>query len=97
VWAVPEEVPEALAALTNSNPQYVLWDGKSNQVQATNNLQGHFRRVFREAGIDNGHSHRFRDTAAAEWLKPKEVSLWQVSKLLGYTNTIRPRSITLHG
>ncbi len=83
---VPEEVVEALAAVTNSNPKYIFWDGVSDLVQATNNLQGHFRRVFDEAGINDGHSHRLRDTAAVEWLKSKKVSLWQVSKLLGHTN-----------
>lgn len=41
--------------------------------------------MFKEAGIVNGHSHRFRDTFAVALLE-KGNSIETVSRLLGHTS-----------
>ncbi len=48
------------------------------------NVDGLLRRVFRRAGIEAGHAHRFRDTFAVRLLE-KGASLYDVAKLLGIT------------
>ena len=48
------------------------------------NLDGLLRRIFRRAGIEGGHAHRFRDTFAVRLLE-KGASLYDVAKLLGIT------------
>lgn len=66
--AIPPEVAEALADVANGDPKYVFWTGASVPRTVTTNFQNDLRKVFDEAGIPDGHSHRFRDTAAVEWL-----------------------------
>jgi len=44
---------------------------------------GRLSRIFKLAGIPNGHAHRFRDTFAVE-LRLSSVPLERVSILLGH-------------
>lgn len=62
-----------------------FWTGKSNLMSAGKNWQRAFRRLFKHAGITEGHPHRFRDTFAVELLQ-KGVSLDMVSILLGHSS-----------
>ena len=81
--------PEVLDALKKipSNGEYYFWSGVSKQTTVVCVWSGAFHRLFRRAGIPDGHSHRFRHTFAARLLE-KGVSMENLSKLLGH-RTIR--------
>ena len=91
---LPQSVAETLDGVTNdygwgrglNRVNYVFWDGTSPKA-ACRSYWGAFKTIFEKAGIEGGHPHRFRDTFAVECLKSRRVSLWQLSKLLGHTNT----------
>ena len=80
---IPETVAEALRAVPHKNPQYFFWSGRSKVQAAASVWRKRLAKVFRAAGIKNGHPHRFRDTFAVGLLE-KGVSLETVSVLLGH-------------
>lgn len=82
---IPPFVAEALTTVVNGNPRYVFWTGESLGDTVAKNYQEAFRKLFKQAKIEDGHPHRLRDTAAVEWLK-KGISLFEVSRLLGHTS-----------
>jgi integrase len=84
---IPDEVAELLAKVVNGNPKYVFWNGTSLPDSVAKDYQAALRKIFAEAKIVDGRSRRFRDTAAVEWLKSRQLGLFEVSKLLGHTNT----------
>ena len=56
----------------------------------TNNLDRALRRLWKRAGVDQGHAHRFRDTFAVRLLA-NGASLYDVAKLLGTTVAVAER------
>jgi len=80
---IPDEVAELLAKVVNGNPKYVFWNGTSLPDSVAKDYQAALRKIFAEAKIVDGRSRRFRDTAAVEWLKSRQLGLFEVSKLLG--------------
>ncbi|MGB8848082.1 MAG: site-specific integrase, partial [Candidatus Acidiferrales bacterium] len=83
VWCpLPPFVLEALEAVTGNGP-YMFWSGESNPKSCVGNWQRSLKRLFRLAGVPDGHAHRFRDTFAVELLL-SGVPLERVSILLGH-------------
>ncbi len=73
------------AAPLNRNKDYFFWTGISTLPAAASLWRKRIADVFEEAGIVNGHTHRFRDTFAVALLE-KGNSIETVSRLLGHTS-----------
>jgi len=83
VWCpLPPFVVESLEAIQGSGA-YMFWTGESNPKSCVGDWQRSLRRLFRLAGVPDGHAHRFRDTFAVELLLAG-VPLERVSVLLGH-------------
>jgi integrase/recombinase XerD len=80
-------VADALRAVIplNRNKAYFFWTGESKLPAAVSNWRKRIADVFTEAGIVNGHTHRFRDTFAVGLLE-KGATIENVSRLLGHTS-----------
>lgn len=76
---IPPVVEAALGALGSSGRFF--WTGQ-NLRSAVANWSRTLRTVFSLANVSNGHSHRFRDTAACGWLA-SGLSVEEVATLLG--------------
>ena len=64
---------------------YFFWTGESKVESATGDWQRALKGVFKEAGIPDGHPHRFRDTFAVDLLQAA-VPMERVSVLLGHSS-----------
>jgi integrase/recombinase XerD len=82
---IPTEVATELLAVPNSNPRYFFWSGKGKEKSIAGKFTNQLRKVFDKAGIEDGHAHRFRDTAAVELLKAG-VDIRDVQKFLGHSS-----------
>lgn len=82
---LPKFVASALRAVRHKHPQYFFWTGESKLPAAISVWRKRLAKVFTDAKIENGHSHRFRDTFAVSLLQ-SGVSLEDVSVLLGHQN-----------
>lgn len=84
VWVpLPDFVIEALNSFEPMNKTYFFWSGASSRDGVARTYMTRLNRVFKLAGIPNGHAHRFRDTFAVELLLAG-VPLERVSVLLGH-------------
>ncbi len=83
---LPPAVMDALAKAVHTSNLRPFWSGQGDPRSATKDWQRSLRRLFKLAGIENGHAHRFRDTFACRLLV-KGVPLGEVSILLGHSNT----------
>jgi len=61
-----------------------LFPTRTGKKDFEQTIDAKLRRIFRAAGIQNGHAHRFRDTFAVRLLE-KGATLYDVSKLLAIT------------
>ena len=80
--------PELQAALDRITPNaagYYFWSGESEITTATDNWRRRFEQVFKRAGIEGAHPHRFRDTFAVDLLL-RGVPIDQVSIVLGHSS-----------
>jgi integrase/recombinase XerD len=80
--------PELRAALEVIQPNaagYYFWSGASEIATAADNWRVRFAQIFKRAGIQGGHPHRFRDTFAVDLLL-RGVPIDQVSLLLGHSS-----------
>lgn len=84
---IPREVGKELLAVLNGSPKYFFWSGAGKPKSAVSYFQKLLQLVFTRAGITDGHSYRFRDTAAVELLKAG-VDIRKVSKFLGHTSVV---------
>jgi integrase/recombinase XerD len=82
---LPDFVVTALEAVPKISEQYFFWTGESKTESATGDWQRALKGVFKEAGIPDGHAHRFRDTFAVELFKAG-VPMERVSVLLGHSS-----------
>jgi integrase len=79
---VPPDVITSLTKIENGSDRY-FWTGK-NIRSAVSNWSRYLARIFELAKIDDGHSHRFRDTCAVELLLAG-ASVEDVATILGNT------------
>jgi integrase/recombinase XerD len=82
---IPEFVADELRNLPKAAPGYFFFTGKSVAVNYVSNWQSKLAAVFADAEIEDGHSHRFRDTFSVRLLTAG-VSLESVSQLLGHNS-----------
>ncbi len=80
---LPGFVVSALASTQPTCGTFLFWKGAGNLETIVGSWQKRLRKLFRLAGIEHGHAHRFRDTFAAELLLAG-VPLERVSILLGH-------------
>jgi integrase len=78
-------VLNALEAAPKVSERYFFWTGESRLASATGDWQRALKGVFKEAGIPDGHAHRFRDTFAVGLLQAG-VPMERVSVLLGHSS-----------
>jgi len=79
------ELKTALEAIAPNGGGYYFWSGESAVTTATDNWRRRYEKLFKAAGIEKGHPHRFRDTFAVDLLV-RGVPLDQVSILLGHSS-----------
>jgi len=80
--------PLALDALNDcprTNPLYFFWTGKCSGGTLARDWHSKLAKLFKVAGIQTGHPHRFRDTFAVETLLAG-TPLEQVAALLGHSS-----------
>lgn len=82
---LPPEAVSLLNSLKNPAGEYFFWSGTSTPEAATSVWRKTLSRVFKAAGIEDGHAHRFRDTFAVELLLAS-VPIDRVSILLGHSS-----------
>lgn len=83
---LPDFVVGALEAAPRSSESYYFWSGQSKLHNAISKWQQTLRTLFRLAGVQGGHAHRFRDTFAVEFLV-SGGSVEELSVLLGHSST----------
>jgi integrase len=83
VMPLPEFVVKALASIESKVSKYYFWTGESKVPAAVSLWRKRLAQVFEDAEIQNGHSHRFRDTFAVSLLQAG-TSIEIVSRLLGH-------------
>jgi integrase/recombinase XerD len=79
---VPPDVIASLGKIENGSDRY-FWTGR-NVRSAVSNWSRYLSRVFELANVEEGHSHRFRDTCAVELLLAG-ASVEDVATILGNT------------
>jgi integrase/recombinase XerD len=80
---LPSAVVEALDKVKSIDPKFYFWSRRSTPEGGASLWRGRLARVFEDAKIEGGHSHRFRDTFAVSLLA-SGVSMQDVSTLLGH-------------
>ena len=81
---LPPIASEALGALTPRGAYY-FWSGNGKLKSALSSWDRTLRILFRKAGIQGGHAHRFRDTFSVSLLE-SGASLEEVQVLLGHAS-----------
>jgi site-specific recombinase XerD len=87
---LPSHVMNALEAIQPAGDLYFFWTGNGQVETAVKDWQGRLLQIFRDAGIDGGHAHRFRDTFACTMLERGE-SLQAVANALGNSLLVTQR------
>jgi len=82
---MPPEFFEALNQVEKLGKRYYFWSGNGKLETRVGNFERTLKSMFANAGISNGHAHRFRDTFAVELLV-KGVPMDAVSVLLGHSS-----------
>ncbi|HEY4836990.1 MAG TPA: tyrosine-type recombinase/integrase [Candidatus Acidoferrales bacterium] len=82
---VPEFLLKALDVTPRRSESYFFWNGNCKLQTAVTDWQTKLRDLFEDAGIPNGHAHRFRDTFAVGLLL-KGVPLERISVALGHSS-----------
>jgi len=80
---LPDFVTRCLEATPGVMGKHLFWPGTGNLEVIVGSWQKRLRKLFKLAGVSDGHAHRFRDTFAAELLLAG-VPLERVSILLGH-------------
>ncbi len=83
VWLpLPPKVVESLDEVPGQNSKYLFWSGNGDPKTTVADWQRSFRKLCKLAKVEDGHFHRFRDTAATGWLIAG-LSIEEVAALLG--------------
>ena len=83
---IPEWVAEAIRSVPPASSDYFFWTGNGKKSSAAGKYQERLRRLFKLAGVPDGHSHRFRDTFACGLLLAG-IPIEAVAVLLGHSST----------
>jgi integrase/recombinase XerD len=83
---IPNDVADALRAVKHKHPVYFFWSGSSTVPGAVSVWRRRLAKIFKLAGLRDGHSHRLRDTLAVRMLDVG-LSIKNVSALLGHAST----------
>jgi integrase/recombinase XerD len=83
---VPEIVIRAVTLTPRKTANFFFWSGIGNLESAVRSWQMRLRKLFRIAGLANGHAHRLRDTFAVQLLLAG-IPIERVSVLLGHQST----------
>lgn len=83
---LPDFVVQELEMSRGTNPQYYFWSGEGKPKSCVGDWQRSLKKLFRLAGVPDGHAHRFRHTFATNLLLAG-VPLDRVATLLGHTNS----------
>lgn len=75
-------MPAGNAATATQDTAYLFWSGEGDPKACVADWQRSFRKLCSLAEVQNGHFHRFRDTAAVGWLAAG-LSIEEVAALLG--------------
>jgi len=81
---LPKSVIQDLEKIDEGN-KYFFWTGNGSEKSGVSVWQRTLAKLFENAGIANGHAHRFRDTFSVKLLSAG-VSLEAVSVLLGHSS-----------
>jgi integrase len=85
VWVpLPQNVVDAISECDEGN-EYFFYRNVGKPKSAITEWQQRLKLVYTMAGVEDGHSHRLRDTFSVELLQ-KGISLETVSMLLGHTS-----------
>jgi integrase/recombinase XerD len=85
VWMpLPKQVLQKLEKIDGGD-RYYFWTGNGSPKSGVSIWQRSLAKVFKTAGIRNGHAHRFRDTFSVNLLQAG-VPLETVSILLGHSS-----------
>ena len=82
---LPPSVADELRALESPHPDYFFWTGTGKKTSAVKCWEDSYRTLFGIAGVENGHSHRFRDTFAVEFLN-SGGQMHELQMLLGHSS-----------
>ncbi|MGC9997195.1 MAG: site-specific integrase [Terriglobia bacterium] len=82
---LPPLALDALIECPRTNPLYFFWTGQCSRGTLARDWHSKLVKLFKVAGIQNGHAHRFRDTFAVEALLAG-TPLEQVAALLGHSS-----------
>jgi integrase/recombinase XerD len=80
---LPADALAALNAIQTSN--YYFWSGQGTKKSCVGDYQRAFKKLYKLAGVANGHAHRWRDSFSIELLLAG-VPIERVSVLLGHQN-----------
>jgi integrase len=81
---IQNDLAKRFHALSHETP---FWSGKSDLEDLTKNWRKIYTKIFKASGVDEGHPHRFRHTAAKRLLV-KGVSASFVASVLGDSEEI---------
>ena len=83
---LPRFVVAELENIRGTNAQHFFWSGAGKPKSCVGDWQRSLKKLFRLAGVPDGHAHRFRHTFATNLLLAG-VPLDRVATLLGHTNS----------
>lgn len=83
---LPPNVIAALQYFTHKSDRYFFWSGESAPSTVTGVARKILAEVFSDAGISEGHAHRFRDTFAVSLLN-EGTPIDVVATLLGHSDS----------
>jgi integrase/recombinase XerD len=83
---LPESVVRELEIARGTNPLFFFWSGEGKPKSCVGDWQRSLKKLFKLAGVPDGHAHRFRHTFATDLLLAG-VPLDRVATLLGHTNS----------
>jgi integrase/recombinase XerD len=81
---LPPAAIDALNAIKVDH--HYFWSGRGTKKSCVGDYQRAFKKLYKLAGVENGHAHRWRDTFAVELLI-KGRTIEQVAALLGHQST----------